>query len=174
MTPTRSISLVLAIGLTLAACHKTPPEVASDPVPSEATEAPQGVPAHVIDTLVERFAKVHFDFDSSTLTDASKAALTANATLLQKHPGLRIEVQGHADERGTTDYNLALGNRRAQAVTSFLATSGVNANRLKVVSYGEERPDVTGTDEVAWSANRRCEFRILTRDGDVQGTVADL
>ena len=91
---------------------------------------------------------------------------------MQGNNGLRIEIQGHADERGTTDYNLALGLRRAQSVADFMQSQGVSISRIRVVSYGEERPLQQGSDERVWSQNRRCEFAILWSDvDDIQGTI---
>ncbi|MCA9297616.1 MAG: OmpA family protein, partial [Phycisphaerales bacterium] len=81
--------------------------------------------------MVANFQRVHFEFDSATLTKASKDALSANATILQAHPRMSIQVEGHADERGTTDYNLALGQKRAQAVKEHLALLGVSSDRVK-------------------------------------------
>ena len=90
---------------------------------------------------------------------------------LQTHTGLRVEVQGHADERGTVDYNLALGQRRARRVTDWLEASGVPGSRLRTVTYGEELPLVAGNDERAWSQNRRAEFRITSGRSSVVGTT---
>ncbi|MCB9672889.1 MAG: peptidoglycan-associated lipoprotein Pal [Alphaproteobacteria bacterium] len=171
------MSRIVLVFLALSACHKKPPEVATQPVsqPVEATKpAATEVPAEVVQQMADHFAKVHFDFDSSTLSSGSMDALAANAKIMQKHPRLAVEVQGHADERGTVDYNLALGDRRAQAVRTYLMEMGVSADRVRIVSYGEERPESNGHDETAWSANRRCEFRILTREGNVTGTVAGM
>ena len=111
--------------------------------------------------LVANFQRVQFEFDAASLSDASKSALSANAAIMKAHPKLSVEVQGHADERGTTEYNLALGERRAAAVRDYLANEGISPRRVVTISFGEEAPlDRAGT-EVAWSANRRAEFRVL-------------
>jgi len=92
---------------------------------------------------------------------------------MRQHNDIKVEVQGHADERGTTDYNLALGERRASAVYSYLSgAGGVSSARLKKISYGEERPLASGSAEAAWSKNRRCEF-VITWGGvqSVRGTT---
>ena len=91
--------------------------------------------------------------------------------ILLDNPNIRIEVQGHADERGTTEYNLALGEKRASAVLNFMTTQGVASSRVRIVSFGEERPISQTSSETAWSQNRRCEFHITFSDVDhVYGT----
>ena len=161
----------LAIGV---GCKKKPTETASM-VP--VTEAPVSeakaveAPPHVAQ-MSANFQRVYFDFDKSALDDDSKSALSDNVKIMQEHPDVRIEIQGHADERGTTDYNLALGQRRAEAVTSYMKSQGVAASRIKVVSFGEEKPIDGSSNERAWSKNRRCEFQIsYSPSGDVQGTT---
>ena len=89
-----------------------------------------------------------------------KAALRASAGTLKQNPNIRIEVQGNCDERGSNEYNLALGNRRAESARRYLIDLGINSSRLSTVSYGEERPAVRGSNEVAWARNRRDEFVI--------------
>jgi len=100
---------------------------------------------------------VYFDFDSSVVHDDSMPMLKAHAEYLSGN-GNSITVEGHADERGTREYNIALGERRADAVRRILMANGVAANQIKIVSYGEERPAVLGHDESAWSKNRRSEL----------------
>lgn len=163
-----NIALVLSAAL-LVACKKQPvvevvePTVVADPVASPAQ----------ITQLRENFSRVHFEFDSAALTAEGREALSANAAILVRHPRLTIEIQGHADERGSTDYNLALGQRRAEAIRSHLIAQGVRESRVKVISYGEERPLEYAESEIAWSANRRAEFRILRDGGLVMGTTED-
>lgn len=124
-----------------------------------------------VEALLANFARVHFETDSSRLGPAAQDALSANAAILVEHPALRVEVEGHADERGTVDYNLALGQRRAAAVVGWLATSGVPTGRLHVTTYGEERPLDPRPVDVAWAENRRAEFRVVSGGGGVRGTV---
>jgi len=122
--------------------------------------------------MVENFQRVHFGYDEATLDESSKAALDANAKIMLGNGSISIEVQGHADDRGTTDYNLALGQRRADAVVRYMTSKGVPASRARTVSYGEERPLSTGQTETAWAENRRAEFRITSSDSAlVHGTV---
>ncbi len=108
------------------------------------------------DPLSQR--KVYFEFDSSTLDQDSRAVVEAHANYLINNPGINLVLEGHADERGTREYNLALGERRALAVSDFMGALGVSANRIQNVSYGEERPEALGHDESAWRLNRRTEI----------------
>ncbi len=96
-----------------------------------------------------------FGYDESTLTADAQSALTASASWLKSHPQYNLLIEGHCDERGTEQYNLALGDRRANTAKEYLATLGVDASRIRTVSYGEERPFDPGHDESAWAKNRR-------------------
>jgi peptidoglycan-associated lipoprotein len=111
-------------------------------------------------------ALIHFDFDKSTVRPEDAASLDQKVAILQANPDLRIRISGHCDERGSDEYNLALGNRRATAAKAYLVSHGVDAGRIETSSYGEERPIAQGHDEDAWSQNRRDEFEILA-GGDV-------
>lgn len=104
---------------------------------------------------------VYFDFDRSMIREDQRSVLLSNADWLKANPKYVVEIGGHCDERGTTEYNLALGDRRANALKAYLVGLGVSASRLEVVSYGEERPAVPGSGEDVWSKNRRGEFVIL-------------
>lgn len=110
-------------------------------------------------------ARVQFEFDSTTLTRAAKEDLRAVGRTLQDSPALTLRIEGHADERGTTQYNLALSERRAAAVRAFLTDLGVASHRLETVGLGEERPLATGEGEAAWARNRRAEL-MTTGGGD--------
>ena len=103
---------------------------------------------------------VYFNYDDSEITPASEQMLRAKVEILRANPSLRVRIEGHADERGSTEYNLALGNRRAEAVRQFFTSFGLDANRFEITSYGEERPAADGSSEDAWSQNRRAEFVI--------------
>lgn len=105
----------------------------------------------------------YFDFDQSSLKEEGKEALKAHAQYLANNDSARVTLEGHADERGTIEYNLALGERRAMTVRRFLMTNGANAEQLKVVSYGEERPAVMGQSEEAYAQNRRVEVKYQSR-----------
>lgn len=163
---------LLAI-VALSACKKKPAEVIAPPpfVPEAAPPPETPKPAEVME-MSANFSRVFFDFDQAFLTSEGKAALRENASIMQKATDLKLEIQGHADERGTTEYNLTLGQKRADAVYRFLISEGVAPSRLATISYGEEKPLEGRTTEVAWSKNRRAEFRITwgTTQG-VQGTT---
>lgn len=103
---------------------------------------------------------VYFDFDSAVLSDAARAALAANFEKLKGNPQAALRVEGHSDERGSDEYNLALSERRAQAAVKYLEALGFPAERLKAVGYGEEKPAVAGESEEAWAKNRRDEFLV--------------
>ncbi len=151
---------LLLVTLALApACKKKPP---ADAAATDGAAAPVAVqeaarPQH-IDELITNFEKVFFDTDSSELDIASRGVLDRNAAILQEHVEVKVQVQGHADERGTVDYNLQLGNERANAVKSYLVGQGVGPDRILVISYGEEMPAATGHHESSWAQNRRAEF----------------
>lgn len=104
--------------------------------------------------------QVYFDFDSSELKSDARELLQEKAAILEDNPALKVIIEGHCDERGTQEYNLALGERRARAAYEFLILLGIDAQRLQIVSYGEERPAAEGDNEAAWAKNRRCEFKI--------------
>ncbi len=105
-------------------------------------------------------AVVLFEYDEATITAASERLLRAKLPILRNSPTVRLRLEGHADERGSTEYNLALGSRRAEAVREFLAGFGISANRFTTTSFGEERPAVNRSDEAAWAQNRRVAFVI--------------
>lgn len=107
------------------------------------------------DLVVNVGDRVFFDFDSSDLKPEARATLDRQASWLKKYGAVRVTIEGHCDERGTREYNLALGERRATAVKNYLAAEGIKADRVKVVSYGKERPAVLGSNEASWAQNRR-------------------
>ena len=108
---------------------------------------------------------VYFDYDESNIRSDTQEKLRAKADVLRGNPGVSLRMEGHADERGTSEYNIALGNERAEAVIQTLTGFGLDANRFSSVSYGEERPMAQGSNESAWSRNRRVEF-VITAGGD--------
>ena len=108
----------------------------------------------------KKLEKIYFDFDSSTLSDISRQTLTKNFETLKQNPLARIRIEGHCDERGSDEYNLALGERRARTAVRYLTTLGIPAERLSTISYGKEKPADPGHDEAAWAKNRRDEFVI--------------
>jgi peptidoglycan-associated lipoprotein len=105
-------------------------------------------------------ATIYFDYDASDIRGDAKSALDAKLPVLRANPGLQIRISGHADERGSDQYNDALGQRRAAQTRRYLTDNGIDAARIAIVSYGEQRPATSGADENAWSRNRRAEFEI--------------
>jgi peptidoglycan-associated lipoprotein len=124
--------------------------------------APQVV---VVDTAAIT-GPIYFDFDKSTIRPDAAATLDAKVPWLQANPGMRIRIEGNADERGSDEYNLALGQRRAASAKRYLVERGIAADRFDLVSYGEERPVCTEHNEACWQQNRRDDFRIVTIGGD--------
>lgn len=106
---------------------------------------------------------VNFEYDQSSLTAATRDALTKNAEWIKSHPEANVQIEGHCDEAGSVEYNLSLGDRRAQAVKRFLVNLGVDSKRLSVISYGEEKPVETGDSAAAHAANRRANFLPIPR-----------
>jgi len=103
---------------------------------------------------------IYFDFDSATLSEQSRKALTSNANYLKKHSDVSIRIEGNCDERGSAEYNIALGEKRARAALKYLSTLGIDDSRLSLISNGNEKPVVQGHDESAWAKNRRDDFVI--------------
>jgi len=173
-----TLAVLLALGLALAGCHHSrPPHVAAAPPPvAPATPPPAPPPLtpevapQVEDPLAGLssaelesrglLADIHFDYDSADLRDADKSALSQNADFLKSHDYIKVTVQGHCDDRGTVEYNLALGERRARNAYDYLVSLGVAADRLKTVSYGKEIPLCQESSESCWARNRRAHFEI--------------
>jgi peptidoglycan-associated lipoprotein len=134
----------------------TPPPAAAAPAPAPAPTPPPPPPA---DFAADANLKdVYFDFDKSDIRTGDAKTLDAAATYLKSNPGLLVLVEGHCDERGTAEYNVALGERRAKAAVNYLVAQGIDAGRFSVVSYGEERPVCTEKNEACWSKNRHDRF----------------
>jgi peptidoglycan-associated lipoprotein len=106
---------------------------------------------------------IHFDFDRYDILPEDAQILKENAVLLSKYSQIKVQVEGHCDERGTSEYNLALGERRANAAKKYLVSLGISADRISTISYGEEKPLDTGHNEEAWAQNRRGHFVILSK-----------
>ena len=173
----------------VTACPKKPPETPPDdvdvvttpvepepvvedvappePEPMEDMTAEE-LPSDLVELnrfLAERglVADVYFDYDQSALSGQARDTLAANAAWMRDHPEYTFTVEGHADERGTNDYNLALGQERAASASSYIGSLGVDAGRLRNISYGEERPVCTESDEGCWRLNRRVHFVVSGR-----------
>jgi peptidoglycan-associated lipoprotein len=182
----RALLVVLAMSAPLftAACGKK--EIASPPPPAddgsaerarreaeareaaerarreaEAREAAERARAEIARKRAALEEMVFFDYDMSVIREDQRAKVDAKATILREESAVRLRIVGHADERGSTEYNLALGMRRAQSIKDYLAGFGIAADRLEIQSMGEERPLDPASTESAWSRNRRGEFQIL-------------
>jgi peptidoglycan-associated lipoprotein len=133
--------------------------------PEPLTIAEDGISARSLDDLNRDspFKPAFFPLDSAELDDAGRAVVTANAALMRKYPTWMITVEGHCDERGTAEYNLALGERRAVAVKTYLLSLGIAGDRVRTISYGKEFPFDQGHDEKAWASNRRAHFVITSK-----------
>jgi len=161
-------ALVVVFVFAMSACSKKPTtEVETSPEPEvEVTEVQEEPPVEVIEEVIEEpemvklpvLEDVFFDFDKSTLTDAGKKHLTANAKQLREADVFTITIEGHCDERGTNAYNMALGEKRANAARDYLVSLGVSKSQITTISYGEERAFDTGHTETAWAKNRRAHF----------------
>ena len=160
------IALAVAVALSVAGCAKKkveelPPPPAPAPPPPEPAPPPPPppsgpTPGSRADLIAQAGSDtIHFDTDSSDISADDQAVLTKQAAWLAKYPNVNATIEGHCDERGTREYNLALGDRRANAAKNFLVNAGVAASRLSVISYGKERPVATGSDEASWAQNRR-------------------
>jgi len=162
---TMKVALVSALALSLAACAKKkpeelpPPPATTAPTTSELPPPPADtgpVPGSRADFLDQAGSDtILFDTDSYDIDSQDQAILTRQAQWLAKYPNVSVTLEGHCDERGTREYNLALGERRANAAKNFLVSAGVPSSRISVISYGKERPVATGSDEASWAQNRR-------------------
>jgi peptidoglycan-associated lipoprotein len=163
-----ALAVTVAGVLALAACRKEPPAELPPAPQSTATPAPTPPPSGPIPGTQAHFAQamagrdtIYFDTDMFNIDAEDQAALRQQATYMQQYPNIRATIEGHADERGTREYNIALGERRANAAKNFLVSLGVPAERLTVVSYGKERPVAIGSNEQAWARNRRAVTIVL-------------
>jgi peptidoglycan-associated lipoprotein len=169
-TPLKVAAIAAALALTAGCGKKAPKEL--PPPPQEETTGETtgnddasagGVGTEVLPGSRGAFLaavgmggdRVFFDTDQYDLDDRDRSTLDAQAAWLRANPSVRVTVEGHADERGTRDYNLALGDRRANAAKNYLAARGISPSRMTVISYGKERPEALGSDETAWAQNRR-------------------
>jgi len=163
--------LLLASASGLAACAKKAPETLPPPpaetappstptAPAQPTGPSVGTQAHFA-AAVGSSTTIYFETDRYNIDTQDAAALQAQAQYFARYPQVTFTIEGHADERGTREYNLALGERRANAAKAYLVGLGVDANRISVVSYGKERPVALGSDETSWAQNRRAASVII-------------
>jgi peptidoglycan-associated lipoprotein len=166
-----TLPLIAVLAVTVSACatkkKDLPPEppMAMKPVetpqtteslPPVANVGSTNVPGSAADFVAQSGSdRILFQFDSYELDEEARTILGKQAEWLARYPSIRVTVEGHADERGTREYNLALGDRRATAAKNFLAAQGVDSGRMTTISYGKERPIAEGSDEASWAQNRR-------------------
>jgi len=136
----------------------TAPQSTTSSTAPSATTIPGPTPGTQEHLVVNVGDRVFFDFDKSDLKPEARRTVEAVAVWMSSYPATTVTIEGHADERGTREYNLALGERRANAVYDYLVALGVDPNRLSTISYGKERPAVLGSNEQAWAQNRRAVF----------------
>lgn len=192
MTHPRLLFTALAASLVLVACGGDPPPPPEPQGPSaeeiermrqdsiRAAEAERARQQAIADSIARAEAEaaaalrearasleemVFFDYDESTIRADAERVLRQKAEILRASPAVRLRIEGHADERGSTEYNLALGNARAEAVRQYFISFGLSGDRFTITSYGEERPIAMGSNETAWARNRRAEF-VITAGAD--------
>jgi peptidoglycan-associated lipoprotein len=163
-----AFAVAIAVITLVAGCAKKTAEAPPTPPPTVPAETPPPQPPPPVETppppptppalSTSDFEPAFFDLDSYSLRDDARGALDRAARLLRDNPTVKITVEGHCDERGTVEYNQALGERRGQAARDYLVAAGIDAARLQVISYGKERPFDLGHDESAWAKNRRAHF----------------
>jgi peptidoglycan-associated lipoprotein len=176
----RALTLSVVALFALGACKKKPqvaatPEPAPQPQPTQPAPAPaqpecdaacmkarnDAAMAEAVKAATASLtATIFFDYDRSDITDDARAKLDQKVPILTQNSGVRIRIAGHTDSRGSDEYNLALGQRRAAAAKRYLTDRGVDGSRIEIVSFGEERPTCTDESEGCWSRNRRDEFEI--------------
>jgi peptidoglycan-associated lipoprotein len=152
---------VLLLGVGCAKKPKVATTIPAEEIPETTTEQPSPPPPPENPAPTPQFRDVEdvfFDFDRSELRTDTRSILDQNAKLLKSNSDWDFVLEGHCDERGTVEYNLALGERRAQSVRSYLVNLGISASRIRTISYGEERPFDPGHNETAWAKNRRVHF----------------
>ena len=154
MTKINLLAVAVA-GLVLAGCSSTPTEEGSKTTAAPATPV---VGAAAASAPAATGEKVYFDFDRAEIKPEYMSVIKAQASHLSANASAKVVLEGHCDERGTREYNLSLGERRAKSVKEVLVANGISADRVKLVSFGEDRPAMEGNDEGAWAKNRRVEF----------------
>jgi peptidoglycan-associated lipoprotein len=164
------IILIVIIGLALGACGKKQVELPPEQPPAQEVDTttppppppPPPPPQEKPQVTAQDFKIVYFDFDKSNIRPDQRSRLDYDAKLLGDNPDMHVQIAGHCDERGTVEYNIALGERRARAVKKYLTELGIDGSRMEIISYGEERPADPRHNEEAWAKNRRAEFVILS------------
>jgi len=169
-----ALGLAMAIvGLTGCSSKKKTTEPVKQETTKPQTQPQRPTPPAVVPRTPEKtepsvprdlqFETIYFDFDKSDIRSDQRASLSKNAQLLSRYLSVNIRVEGHCDERGTEEYNIALGQRRADAIVNYLTNYGISSSRIRTISFGEMRPVDSGHTESAWSKNRRAEISVTSR-----------
>jgi len=157
--------MVLLLGLSLTGCSKKAPETTTQVTGTEGAGAAESLETEDSGIMEGRtsgpMVPVYFEFDSSKIAGEQVQRIETNADFIKKNPALKIRIEGNCDPRGTQEYNLALGERRAQNAKSYLVNLGVDVDQLTTVSFGEEKLLLFGHDEISWAQNRRDDFVIV-------------
>ncbi|MEM7828515.1 MAG: peptidoglycan-associated lipoprotein Pal [Candidatus Aenigmatarchaeota archaeon] len=174
------LGIIVLIAFIIAGCAReqvvkkeevTPPpaakpEVAPPPAPEKPAPQVEAKPveekvAKVEEAKPVKLEPIYFDFDKYNIRDDMRKIIDANAQILKQNPNLKIRIEGNCDERGTNEYNMTLGEKRARSAKDYLVTMGVSADRIEIISYGEEKPVCTEHNEECWWKNRRADFVII-------------
>ena len=139
---------------------QSPTTAVPQPVPTTSSTSVKASPSSQLQSALD---KIYFDYDSASLTETARKTLTRNASLLMKDTTAKVRIEGNCDERGSAEYNVALGEQRARAALQYLKTLGVKPERLFTLSYGKDKPAVVGSNEAAMAKNRRDEFVVLPK-----------
>ncbi|MFQ5500226.1 MAG: peptidoglycan-associated lipoprotein Pal [Candidatus Zixiibacteriota bacterium] len=160
---------LLSLLLLIASCGKKKEEIVEQPI----VTAPVVEDTTSVEPIIEeppppelkesQFETVYFDFDKYNLRDDGRKNLDHNYNLMKEFPDVMVKIEGHCDERGTVEYNLSLGEKRANSTKDYLVNLGISPDRVSTISYGKERPADNGHSEAAWAKNRRAEFRITSQ-----------
>ncbi len=175
-----SLACLLVFGF-VSSCKKKveqapppPPQVQEQPPVEKVEQPPAQEPVLTEADIFERktleelnaekpMGMIHFDYDKFFIRDDAKSTLESNASFLENWSSVKVLVEGHCDERGTEEYNLALGEKRAKSAYDYLISLGISANRIKIISYGKSQPFDMGHNEIAWQKNRRVQFTIIEK-----------
>ncbi len=180
---TRVAVMLLAVPLALGACKKKPVAVTPEPVtPASSANPPAANPGTTTTPAVDADAArraveaarsallqtIYFDYDSDELRADARATLDDKLRVLNANPAARLRIEGHTDERGSDEYNLALGRRRADQAKRYLTDRGLDPSRIETMSFGREKPAASGSSEEAWAQNRRGEFQIIAGGAELR------
>jgi peptidoglycan-associated lipoprotein len=165
-----AVNVMLAVAVIFVSCGKKkeipeeiPIEETTPTPPADTTPVVKEEPPAPPKLKESQFQTIYFDFDKYNLRSDARAGLDKNYQILNEFPNAIIKIEGHCDERGTIEYNISLGEKRAKAAQDYLIGLGIQAHRISIITYGKERPVDPGHNEAAWAKNRRDEFRVISQ-----------